>query len=290
MAVSRYSTEEKQNFVMAYREATGDLGFLNTEKIARWCNETYMLVEKLHGYDLRRPKEMNDWIKQVNENIKKRSNPTPKPIGVVTASLIDIERIIRRCRSAEQLRGELQKANQRFADVIDANQQLAQELKKEKEIRLSLERDIKIIKDNHDRAVKELNVKERKWKKAMSDMKKRLAEKSRSERTLLQYMTRYISDPIAADHFTNELRLLITHPGQEIVLPEQLRGLANDDRPFGAIVNAFNEWIGSEDDVDCELEFDEEYMEVEDIEAEVVEPAMVMTEGETAALNMLEDL
>lgn len=296
MAKSRYSIEQKQEFVMAYREATGKHTFLNAEEIARWCNETYMLVEELHGRDFRRPQEMKEWFEQVNRNIEARVVPSDKPISVITASLVDIEHIIRSCRSAEQLRAELQSANRRFAEVIDTNQKLAYELNEKREVCLNLQRDVKIIKENHNKVCRELDVKERKWKSDILKLKKQLAEKKRSEKMLLQYMCKYVADPIAADHFANELRLLVSYPGREVVLPEHLKELKNDDRPFGMVVSAFDKWLSLEEDViEDEMEFQEEYLEAEYVEDEAIEvassaPAMIMTEGETAALDMLEDL
>ena len=292
MAKSRYSIEEKKNLVMAYREATGEHGFINTEKVARWCNETYMLVEKLHGRDFRRPQEMKDWIEEINGNIAFKLGP-PKTGGmkVITASLIDIGHIIKTCRNADQLRGELQKANRRFQDVIDTNQMLAKNFKEENKMRIELQRDLEILKSNHDRALKELKVKERKWRSDIKELKKQLDEKKKIEKELLQYMYQYIADPIAADHFANELRLLTTYPGREVVLPEHLKGLANDDRPFGTIISAFDEWIGAMNhNEDEEMDCDEDCFEDEEIEVEPKEAVIVMTEGETTALNMLEDL
>lgn len=124
----------------------------------------------------------------------------------------------------------------------------------------------------------------------MAKIKKQLAEKKRSEKMLLQYMCKYIADPIAADHFANELRLLATYPGREVVLPEHLKELKNDDRPFGTIISAFDEWIGVVEDDEEEIELEEEDFEDEIVESELEEPVTVLSEGETKAINMLENL
>lgn len=290
MAKSRYSVEQKKMYVEAYREATKNQIFLNAEEIARWCNETYMLVDKLHGRDFRRPQEMKEWFEQINNNIAIKVGPKGKKVQVITASLIDIEHVVATCRSPERLRRELQNANKRFADTIDAVQLLSKELAEEKEARKHLERDETIIKENHDRALKELKKKGREQKTEMAKIKKQLAEKKRSEKMLLQYMCKYIADPIAADHFANELRLLATYPGREVVLPEHLKELKNDDRPFGTIISAFDEWIGVVEDDEEEIELEEEDFEDEIVESELEEPVTVLSEGETKAINMLENL
>lgn len=290
MAKSRYSIEEKKKLVMAFREETGNQGFLNAEEIARWCNKTFKLVDKLYGRDFRRPEEMKIWFDEINSKITIKTGPKGKGVQVITASLIDIDHIIKTCRSADSLRAELRLANQRFQDVIDTDQALSKKLKEEKEARIKLERDIEIIKFNHDKAIKELMVKGRKWKSEKAEMKKRLKEKTRTEKELLQYICKYIADPIAADHFANELGLLVTHPGRKVVLPEPLKELANDDRPFGMIISAFDECFGVIED-DETFEFDEENVEDEVIvENTVAEPVEVITVGEATALSMLDNL
>lgn len=291
MAKSRYSVEQKKEYVMAYREATGSNTFLNAEQIARWCNETYMLVDELHGYDFRRPKEMKEWFEKINENIGFTVSSGNGIIRVVTASLIDIDHVIRTCRNTEQLRMALQSANKRFGEVIDTNQKLASELKAEKEERMNQQRELAIIKDNFARLQKELAVKERKWKNSMSEIKKKLAEEKRTEKILMKYISKYIADPVAADHFANELHLLITYPGKEIVLPEHMKELIEDERPFGTIISEFDEWIGAEEEaLEEAAEFDEEDLDEAVVEAETVKQILCVTDGETAALNMLEDL
>lgn len=291
MAKSRYSVEQKKEYVMAYREATGSNTFLNAEQIARWCNETYMLVDELHGYDFRRPKEMKEWFDKINENIGFTVSSGNGIIRVVTASLIDIDHVIRTCRNTEQLRMALQSANKRFGEVIDTNQKLASELKAEKEKRMNQQRELAIIKDNFGRLQKELAAKERKWKNSMSEIKKKMAEEKRTEKILMKYISKYIADPVAADHFANELHLLITYPGKEIVLPEHMKELIEDERSFGMIISEFDEWIGAEEEaLEEAAEFDEEDLDEAVVEAETVEQVLCVTDGETAALNMLEDL
>ena len=290
---SRYTNEQKMEFVMAFKEATGSHKLLNAEEIARWCNKTYGLVDKIHGRDFRRPEEMKEWFEHINDQIREtiKKETEKEKLKVITASLIDIEHIIKTCRNTEQLQTELQKANKRFKDIVDTNQSIATELKEEKEKRVNQEREASIVKDNMERLQKTMDVKEQKWKKNTRDMKKRLAEEKRTQKKLMKYICRYISDPVMADHFVNELRLIETYPGREIVLPEQLKELTPDNASFGTIISAFDDWFGVVEDDEETIDLGEENAEDEIIvEAEIVEPVRVITAGEAAALSMLDNL
>ena len=62
MAVRRYTIEDKKAFVEAYTKFHKKTKRLKYEEIAKWCNETYQLENKLHGYDFRRPKAFVEWM------------------------------------------------------------------------------------------------------------------------------------------------------------------------------------------------------------------------------------
>ena len=65
----KYSVDEKKEMVRTYRRATQSYRKMDPEEIAKWCNNYYGLADELHGYDFRRPKEMRDWIDEVNREI-----------------------------------------------------------------------------------------------------------------------------------------------------------------------------------------------------------------------------
>ena len=69
MAKSKFTIEQKKSMVRTYRKETKSFTKLNAEEIAKWCNKYYGLTDELHGYDFRRPKEMRDWIDEVNREI-----------------------------------------------------------------------------------------------------------------------------------------------------------------------------------------------------------------------------
>lgn len=66
MEKRKYTVEEKKEFVMEYFKETKTLLMPRLETIARWCNERYGLEHKLHGYDFRRPEEMQKWLGLLN--------------------------------------------------------------------------------------------------------------------------------------------------------------------------------------------------------------------------------
>lgn len=292
MAKSRYTNEQKMEFVMAFKEATGSHKLLNAEEIARWCNKTYKLVDKIYGRDFRRPEEMKEWFEHINAQIREtiKKETENEKLKVITASLIDIEHIIKTCRNTEQLRAELQKANKRFVDIVDTCQLIATELKEEKEKRLNQERDVSIVKDNMERLQKTMKAKEKKWKISKKKMSRQIADAKRIQMKLMKYICRYIVDPVMANHFVNELRLIETYPGREIVLPEQIKELTHDNASFGTIISAFDDWFGVVEDDEI-LGFDEENEVDEFIEEKSIgEPVRVITEGEAVALSMLDNL
>ena len=123
MAKSKYTVEEKKEFVKTYRKTTKSFTKLNAEAIAEWCNQYYGFTDILHGYDFRRPKEIRDWIDQINRRIMfepedgEDEDEGEGILHVVTESLIDIEFAVRNASNSRALRAELQHANKRFIEI-----------------------------------------------------------------------------------------------------------------------------------------------------------------------------
>lgn len=301
MAKSRYSVDEKKKIVMQYRESTGSHSFLVAEEIAKWYNQTYHPVNELHGYDFRRPKAMKEWIDHVNDKNKIKTTPETKAVTVVTAHLIDIDHVVRSCHTSDDLRNVLRKANERFSDLVDVNQMQAGRLKETAASKESLDRELGILRGEIERCRNTWEKTELQYRRQLRQVKKELKEAKSVNRQLLEYICRYIADPVAADHFANDLKLLITNPGQKVVLPEQMRPLIDTDRSFGEIISEFDEWLGipaGDEMEDDEMDISEETegQSLEKMTAEVLpeeekRPAVeVLSEEEMNALKLLDML
>ena len=115
----------------------------------------------------------------------------------------------------------------------------------------------------------------------------------------MEYINRYITDPIIQKHVTEELMLLETDPSRKIELPpqiEELLGLTNLEEALMSNLG-WNDRLFEDDapvsdeDDDDDMGSDDEGEEDEtDTEVPVVEPDKILTETEANALKVLEDL
>lgn len=281
----KYSVEQKKQLVRAYKEKTGDTGYLIATKVADWCNKTYNLSGELHGYDFRRPKEMREWFDKINENISFQIESEDGVVHVVTASLIDIDFAVRNSGNTNKLRSYLQQCNKRFGEVIDTNQRLARLLKQTKQERDRAVSDEKIIREENQKLVKEKKTLEKKKQKSIRMAEKEAADAKRTTKQLLDIIKEYVIDPAVTDHLVNDLKFLIPEDGDEVKVPDCVRALFHDGCTDSESMIAFDQKYP---EVPYEDEEDEE-PEDENGEEDGAPEVTVLSQEEAEMLRFLDE-
>lgn len=292
MAKSKYTVEEKKNFVRTYRKITKSFTKLNAEAIAEWCNQYYGLTDKLQGYDFRRPKEIRDWIDQINRRIMfepedgdgENEDEGVGIIHVVTESLIDIEFAVRNSSNTRALRTELQQANKRFIEIYKNNRKLATALRKTQEQKMNLETEADVLRKDHEKMKNTLKKKQKEMRKRIKEEEEKANEARRISAKLMEYIEKYIYAPVIEDHLVNDLGILTPEDGSEIRISEQLRSLFHDGCSDAESMMRFARWMP-----ETEPEISE-YEEFGNEDDEDIADPVVYTQAETMGLQLLEEL
>ena len=205
-------------------------------------------------------------------------------INVVTESLIDIEFVVRNASNIRALRSELQQYNKRFAEIYENNRRLATKLRQVQEEKRMLEEEAQILREDQEKIQNTLKKKERENRKKLKAEEKKAKEAKKISAKLMEYIEKYIYDPVIADHLVNDLKILTPDMGNEVNIPEQLRSLFHDGCSDEESMIRFARWM--QDDVEEIDDYEEDYEE-DDEEAEV---PVVLTKAETLGMRLLDEL